>query len=66
MPSLPPRRPAVVDTASAMQAEHIDDGAGTCRGCLVVYGHLKPYPCEPARWSLAVLQHHLDAGAEAS
>jgi hypothetical protein len=43
---------------------HTGSPAGLCTGCQRLYGQLKPHPCEPARWAIAVLQQHPDTAAE--
>jgi hypothetical protein len=34
-----------------------------CAGCHTQWGHLKPHPCEQARWAMRVRAHtrHTDA-----
>lgn len=34
---------------------HRADSDGICVGCLKFYQHLKPYPCEQARWAAAIV-----------
>lgn len=43
------------DAAGAVLTGHRDDGAGLCAGCRSQFGHLKPFPCDQARWAHTVL-----------
>ncbi len=50
--------------ATTVLTFHTGNAAGLCNGCQRLYGQLKPYPCEPARWAHAVLRQRPDAAAE--
>jgi hypothetical protein len=44
----------VIASAASVLRHHTPDPDGWCRGCLALWGRLAPFPCEQARWAMAV------------
>jgi hypothetical protein len=44
----------VVAFAASVLRYHTPDADGWCLGCLTFWGRLAPFPCQQARWALAV------------
>jgi len=40
--------------ADEVLRRHTSDAGGTCWGCRDVWGRLAPYPCQQAKWAMAV------------